>query len=467
MQTPKSKPLTDIQVQPGRQRQEFDPVDLLELANSIKARGLIHAIVLRKDEETLVAGERRCRAINEHLVPFGIKVRYDGEEFPVGHVPYTTANSDDPLELEEIELAENLKRKDLTWQEEAAAHARLHALRGAQKAASAPPATVTTPGGLVVPIPAPTQSIAETAKEIHGDKLNNFRYDQTRTEIIVANHLHKPEVKAAPDLKTALKIIKRSEDADRNRALARAVGETYSTSGHKVYHANCLELMTQWAADSTGPRFRVIVTDPPYGMGADGFGDAGGKMTAIEHEYKDDYESWLKLMNGPHGWCNLSYQVAGSECHAYVWCDIERFAELKAMMQSAGWYVFRTPLTNYKRNSGRVPIPKYGIRRQSEWCLFAVKGDMAANTIKGDVIESDSDEQLGHGAQKPVSLYNDLIQRSAKPGDLILDSFAGTGTLIPAAHDNKCYAYCIEQNEASYGKCLERTTKLPQQRPLL
>ena len=30
----------------------------------------------------------------------------------------------------------------------------------------------------------------------------------------------------------------------------------------------------------------MILTDPPYGMDADQFGDGGGKMTGIEHHYK-------------------------------------------------------------------------------------------------------------------------------------------------------------------------------------
>jgi len=35
--------------------------------------------------------------------------------------------------------------------------------------------------------------------------------------------------------------------------------------------------------------FDVILTDPPYGMGADEFGDSGG-LTEGAHAYKDDEE---------------------------------------------------------------------------------------------------------------------------------------------------------------------------------
>ena len=160
------------------------------------------------------------------------------------------------------------------------------------------------------------------------------------------------------------------------------------------------------------------------------------------------------------GWCELAFAVAKPEAHCYVWCDIDNFHELRAMMASAGWKVHRTPLTNYKKSSGRVPWPDMGPRRQSEWCLYAVKGGKKTNFIASDVIVTESDEQLSHGAQKPVALYDDLLRRSVKPGDEVLDSFGGTGTLLPAAHALKCKATVLEKNPEYYGICLERAKGL-------
>lgn len=450
---PTTIPAASIQISPDRQRQSFDEEALLELAESIHKRGLIHAIVIGPHNE-LIAGERRLRAITQHLTPLNKVFAYADELVPLGEVPFIRMAAEDPLELEEIELAENLVRKDLTWQELANAHARLHRLRADQNMRANP-----------TQVPAPGQSMADTAREIFGVLANNAQRDTVRQEILVAQHFDKPEVAKAPTLKEAFKALKKIEDADRNKALAALVGKTHSSADHTVLHRNCLEWMTEVARD-TQLRYDVILTDPPYGMGAHEFGDAAGKLIQIDHQYDDSYEAWRKLMDGPTGWCNLSHQITKPEAHAYVFCDIDNFHELKAMMSAAGWYVFRTPFTNYKQNSGRVPLPDQGPRRQSEWFLYAIKGKKKVNFIGSDVIVTGSDENLTHGAQKPVALYHEILRRSVKPGDAVLDTFGGTGTLLPAAHALKCRATVVEQEANYYGICLQRLADLEKQKEL-
>jgi site-specific DNA-methyltransferase (adenine-specific) len=70
------------------------------------------------------------------------------------------------------------------------------------------------------------------------------------------------------------------------------------------------------------------------------------------------------------------------------------------------------------------------------------------------------DEQLGHGAQKPVELFRNLLARSCRPGDTVLDPFAGSGTIFPAAHDLKVLATGIEMEPQYYGMCVKRIEEL-------
>lgn len=433
-------PIARVTVAADRQRQSFDPVALLELSTSIRERGLFHALLVRPDG-TLIAGERRLRAIREHLEPLGHTFTYAGQPVPPGHVPTITLTTEDPLVLEEIELEENTVRKDLTWQELAQATARLHHLRDAQK--------VRATGGTA------RQTVAETAQEVRGSSIGSNQ-EATRQEIIVSEHLAIPEVAKAKTLADAMKVIKKKEDLARNARLASIIGETYSTESLYAEQGSCLEVLTrtEWQG-----RFDVILTDPPYGMGAHEFGDAAGKLLGTEHHYDDSYESWLPLMKA---FCQLTYTITKPQAHAYIFCDIDRFHELKGLMQAAGWYVFRTPLINVK-NSGRVPLPTMGPRRQYEIALYAIKGDKPVTAILSDVIVSSADEQLGHGAQKPVSLYTDLLKRSVRPGDWVLDAFSGSGTIFPAAFELKCFALGIEQNPESYGMGLKRIQALSTQ----
>jgi DNA modification methylase/ParB-like chromosome segregation protein Spo0J len=445
--------LQSLTVSENRQRQEFDPAAHEELKNSLESVGLMHALVVREegDKIILVAGERRLKAFQD-IYALGGHVKYNNEELPVDMVPTVTLGELDELEAEEAELDENLKRRDLTWQELASAHARLHALRQKQKAGaviSAMEQGVLQPG-----TPIPSQSIADTAQEIHGRSDGAYQ-DTVRKELIVSRHLGNPEVAKAKSVDEAFKILKRSEAAEKNRELAAEVGASFTADLHRVIKEDCLEWMGK-AIDS-GEQFDVILTDPPYGMDADQFGDGGGKLNGITHQYNDSHPAWTLLMSQ---WAGLSFCITKPEAHAYVFCDIDRFHELKRFMQAAGWYVFRTPLIDFKTDSGRVPLPDRGPRRQWEMILYAIKGNKPVTHIYPDVIPCTADETMTHGAQKPVALYVNLLKRSVKSGDKVLDTFGGSGTLIPAAHALLCEATVIEQVPEYYGMCLTRLKAL-------
>ena len=422
---------------PDRQRKEFDETALGELSEAIRAKGLMHAVVVRETPQglVLVAGERRLRAIQD-MEMLGGTLRYNGETIPSGSVPYVTLGQLTPLQAEEAELDENLHRKDLTWQENAAAMAKLHRIRSMQAQAE----------GRI-------HTVADTAMEVKGRSDGSYQ-DSVRKDLIVAKHLDNPEVMKAKSTEEAFKILKRQETTQRNIDNAVAVGKTFSSLLHNVYNVDCLDWMSQCQAST----FDVILTDPPYGMGADSFGDGGGgRLANSEHHYKDDYEHWQGLMAK---WAPLSFKVAKAEAHAYVFCDLDNFHELKRLMQAAGWYVFRTPLVCTKPNSGRVPLPFEGPRRQYELILYAIKGHKPITAIYPDVITTTQDAGLQHGAQKPVALYENLLTRSVRAGDSVLDCFGGSGTLLPAAHNLKCKATVLEKATEYYGICLQRLNAL-------
>lgn len=469
----KTCPLEDIIISEDRQRKIFDPVKMDEMRESIfgigpsgKPKGLMHAPVVREylGEKILVAGETRLKVIQDGWA-LGGELYYDNQLIPEGRVPYVTLGELTHLEAEEAELDENLRRKDLTWQEHAAAVERLQKLRGKQATTKraediAELTEKITEGNLDLEdqlealLKTPVHTSADTAKEIYPELTLDAGRDLVRKETIVAQHLHRPEIAKAKSVDEAFKLLKREEEQKRNKALAAAVGATFTADLHKVHNVNCLE----WMADPANHgQFDVICTDPPYGMGADSFGDAGGKLTGIEHHYNDSPEHFRELMEK---WAPLSFAVTKHQAHCYMFCDIEHFLWLRELMKKAGWYVFRTPLINFKTNSGRVPLPDRGPRRQYEIILYAIKGEKTVTHIYPDVIQSQSDENMSHGAQKPVAVYQNLLQRSVRAGDKVLDTFGGSGTLLPAAHTFKCTATVLEMNPEYYGMCLKRAQDL-------
>jgi len=95
--------LVDVQPNPDQPRKHFAPEKLAELAESIKTRGLLQPIIVRRVETgyQLLAGERRFRA---------------AQLAGLDKLPALIRTTDDPLE---VALIENLQREDLSPLEEA------------------------------------------------------------------------------------------------------------------------------------------------------------------------------------------------------------------------------------------------------------------------------------------------------------------------------------------------------------
>lgn len=107
-------PIAVIKPNPLQPRQHFDEETIEELADSIRARGLLQPIIVRREKDggyTLIAGERRLRA---------------AERAGVGLVPAILSDDD----LLEVALEENVQREDLSPLEEAEALSALAAERG-------------------------------------------------------------------------------------------------------------------------------------------------------------------------------------------------------------------------------------------------------------------------------------------------------------------------------------------------
>lgn len=431
-----------IKIATDRQRKVFDEGKLQEFAEVLRVQGLLHPIVLRLqgDDYYLVAGERRLRTVKD-IYALGGQIMHDGEVVRTNAIPYTLLSDLDPLAAEEAELSENINREALTWQERAAAHARLSNLRKAQALNSG----------------APLPTVADIAVEVRGNA-EGINQETTRRELIVARHLDNPLVKAAKTVDEAFKILRKAETAEKHRELGASVGRTFTAELHNAVHGNSLE----WMLLAAGGQFDCILTDPPYGMGADEFGDSGG-LAAGAHGYKDDEDNFTQILSilAPQ-----SFRLAKDQAHLYCFCDIDKFPAMKEAFAQAGWSVFRTPLIWLKKSGMRAPWPEWGPQRKYETILYAVKGKRPVLKMLGDVLDYPPDSNLGHAAQKPAALFEDLLSRTCLPGNSVLDPFMGSGPIFSAAHALKCKATGIEMDQGSYGIALGRIAKLREQQEL-
>lgn len=433
-------PISAIQVSTDRQRKEFDEVALGNLSRSIASVGLMNPLIVTQNEDGvtfLVAGERRLRAI-KFLALTDNTYRHGNAQIDSHLVPVIDFSDLSDIQRQELELEENIARQDLTWQERVAAIARLDSLRALQQ---------------------PGHTVRDTAAEIHGvlEADPNQTATTTRALVLAKAAARDPEIAGAKTEREAYKLLTRKEERERFQALA--ISE--STAGRSDTHILANEECLSWMARQPDGFFNIILTDPPYGMGADGFGDAAGKLSGIEHHYDDSAGATTTLLSN---WFPEAYRIAAPNAFLFLWCDIDFFPTLKALAILSGWKPHRTPFINVKREGGRVPWPTQGPRRCYELCLYAVKGDRPTRSIVRDAFESSlSERNYGHGAQKPVEAYEYLLRMVAIPGDVALDTFAGTGTLIQAAENVGIRSVNVEQDQAHYGIMKERLSKLQRQ----
>ncbi len=104
-------PLDRIRPSPLQPRKEFSPEALQELAESIRAQGIVQPLIVREREDhfELIAGERRWRA---------------AQLLKLAEVPVISRQADDRSVLE-LALIENLQRENLNPLEEALGYAQL------------------------------------------------------------------------------------------------------------------------------------------------------------------------------------------------------------------------------------------------------------------------------------------------------------------------------------------------------
>ncbi len=430
----KSLPLSSIKIT-NRQRRHFSEKALITLADSIREKGLLHPIVLQEDAITLVAGERRLRAI-QMLADLSTGITCDGEQIPSGSIPYITIAALSPDDLIEAELEENILREDLTWQEEAEAIDRLHQLRISQLG--------------------PEATFASTAREIVGGPADSNARTHVSESTIISAHLSNPEVAKAKTRKDAMKIIKRQAEQKLTDSLA---NEFNILDTPHILNNGDFRNFTNFTATSS---IDTIITDPPYGINADAFGDQAGAT----HAYSDTPEYFQEIMQD---FFIEAARVTRDRAHLYLFCDPRWFSHITTLATEHGWKVWPTPII-WSKSNGMLPVPTGGPRRTYEFILFATKGDKPVRAVYNDVIDIQGLKTPRYGAEKPVNLYENLIFRSCRPGDSIWDPFVGAGPVFPAANRRDVQVVGTELSEEKFnfaklrldGKEDTKTTEVPE-----
>lgn len=213
----------------------------------------------------------------------------------------------------------------------------------------------------------------------------------------------------------------------------------------------------------------LLIIDPPYNLDKDFHGNNFSART--NNEYISYVESWMPSV----------LACAKSDATIYVCCDWKSSSAIFSVLEK--YSTIRNRIT-WQREKGRGALHNWKNCSEDIWYAtigkdfyFDVKAVMhlkkviapyRENGVPKDWTETDDgkfrlthpsnfwdditvpywsmSENTDHPTQKPEKLIAKLILASSKPGALVFDPFAGSGTTAVTAKKLDRHYLCIEQN---------------------
>jgi len=250
----------------------------------------------------------------------------------------------------------------------------------------------------------------------------------------------------------------------------KAIKETDIKSGdllilgkHKLLCSDCTDPQAIQALFGND-RTNMIYSDPPYNIKLDydkGVGNKanyGGKVD--DDKSPEQYKAFIRQT------LEAALSVSTKDTHVFYWAD------------EAWIWIFQTLYNNLRIKNRRLniwlknnasPTPTVAFNKVMEVCIYGTLGSPYLSKQTQNATEV-MNKELGTGNQlledlsnvwtakrlksseyehptsKPPSLHEKAIKRCTKPNDIILDSFAGSGSTLICAESLKRRVYSLEQN---------------------
>lgn len=393
-----------------RMRKSFEDIDAL--AESIRVFGQIEPIVLDENNQ-LIAGERRLRATIQ-LRRETIKVIYIHDLSEV--------------QKKEIELEENIQRKDFTWQEEVNAKFELHKLKQSIHGAAVQGAqgkAVSNDG---------KWHLKDTAIAL-GESVGSVSMDIQLAKGMMAF----PELLKEKNKHTAFKRLQQERGHILNEELAKRITRTNTIQHPDVICGNCIEEMQKMETASVD----LILTDPPYGIEV-GESQTYKRMTISDVNFVDTDFDTFDLLDKAF---KEMFRVLKNNRHAYIFFAIDKYTAVVNLLTKHGFEVHHIPII-WDKGSGSYPSQMTTYVHSYEPILHCWKGSRKLNGTPRNIftIKRVPSSSKIHPTQKPTELLRDIINLSTSPGELVFDPFAGSGATIIAAKESQRRAIGIELN---------------------
>lgn len=484
-------PIHEIIIE-NRQRQDLG--DLNELAESIRTNGLIQPIVINQDKR-LIAGGRRIAA----TLLLGLS--------SIDFVYRETMSED---QLYELELEENVRRKEMTWQERVLNIKTIHDLKQKRAALEGSSwtqrATAEMLGIKGVSNVNYALRIAELIKAgdkeiIDSDNLSDaWKKLMAREERgLLAelarrsgsdSHLHSissPSSLAQFGLPIRVDMPLESESlispsSAKDAALAQYLSNPHNDpSDFDSYYAERIELCSKkeqhrntiylskflYCCDSIDlmlhpdckEKFDAIITDIPYGIdmdmlnqGNDGHAFQNIETVLAEHTVEGNESLFKRFFPA-------AYHCLKDNTYLITWCDMYQWRVMLDLATEAGFKCQRWPFVWLKSYPCMNQSANTNFTKTFEVALICRKGTptLCKTNIPSHIsagMDSMKDD-MNHPFVKPFAVWEPLIQAITLEGHHILEPFAGHGSGVLSMLRLKRQVTACELNVTHFNSLIE------------
>jgi DNA modification methylase len=242
------------------------------------------------------------------------------------------------------------------------------------------------------------------------------------------------------------------------------LGDMFQLGVHRLICGNAVDLKV--VKKLMGDKKADMVNDDPpfnislsYQKGVGGKGNYGGKTD--DNKSDSEYKKFI---------CSLmmnSLAVSKPSAHFFWWCDERYVWMLQNLYKELGIDSKRLCIW-IKDNAS--PTPKIAFNKVTEFCVYGTKGSpylsdkvtnlneiMNKEMTTGNRLTEDILDQLNiwlvkrlpgneyeHPTQKSPTLHEKALRRCTRPGDIVLDLTAGSGSILSACEQLKRTAYVCD-----------------------
>ena len=433
-----------IIILPNRQRKKITTEDLKP---SIAKRGVIQPIIINRNLE-LVAGERRLTASKELELPL---------------VPIRYVETLDPIELKIIELEENIKRKDLSWQDTVGGVRDIHDCYIAEAAGKGDEWSMTqTAEAIGVSLSLVSQYLrvfpelsnpqiasCTSASQAYNllSRKDSRKIDDALSEIgelgndlftfaeqKEANLTQKTEGSSGapgnPEGTSGISGEDASSDGGTiNNEGIRAAVPVKIDPMEAVREAIQVASFLEWAPQYSGPKFNFIHCDFPYGIDVFAGKQSGRDRHVTYDDSPDIYWNLLECF------CKHRNNFMAASMHGMFWFSMDYYEQTKEFFRvhAPEIVVQNFPLIWTKSdNVGIIPDAQRQPRRIYETAFILSREDRRIVKSVGNSYPAPTDKKYHHST-KPEPVLRHFMQMFVDESTTMLDPTCGSGSALRAA----------------------------------